>query len=284
MHQPLPPRNEEPATAEFLPGWQQPVNGRCEADRSNSPLGPPRCSSLPQPQGVSSDEAEKWKERNSRSWCIPGQGMFALREIDRRARNVLVSGVSSAIFNFDVIELRELAPSAIMASICLSSLTVCSEKVDFDGPNTWERNMDDLDLKAAIGKDEGRPVRVVEALRGDDPQGPRSQGADISVVVPIHTIVNERAWSHIQQWVAGHGGGGGGGYHLVSFKGKPAEPSPKARILTLLGYNSSFDRHDWVVEAAEPASVMRSISMLAVSCQAPPSTAGNPLACAPACL
>ncbi|KAI9433991.1 hypothetical protein H4582DRAFT_1983834 [Lactarius indigo] len=36
----------------------------------------------------------------------------------------------------------------------LSSLTVRSELVDFDDPDSWERNMDDLILKAAIWQDE----------------------------------------------------------------------------------------------------------------------------------
>ncbi|KAI9465993.1 cytochrome c/c1 heme-lyase [Lactarius psammicola] len=81
------------------------------------------------------------------------------------------------------------------------------------------------------------------ARKNHDPKAP-----DMSVVVPIHNAVNERAWSHIQQWEAGRGGDRCGGIRLVSFKGKPGEPSPKARILTLLGYNPPFDRHDWVVE------------------------------------
>ncbi len=101
------------------------------------------------------------------------------------------------------------------------------------------------------------------ARKNHDPKAP-----DMSVVVPIHNAVNERAWSHIQQWEAGRGGERCGGVRLVSFKGKPGEPSPKARILTLLGcvssfsaaiphlclilytrrYNPPFDRHDWVVE------------------------------------
>ena len=63
--------------------------------------------------------------------------------------------------------------------------------------------------------------------------GPRAP--DMKVVVPIHNAVNERAWSHIKEWEAGRGGERCGGIRLVSFKGRPGEPSPKARILTLLG-------------------------------------------------
>jgi protein SMG6 len=36
----------------------------------------------------------------------------------------------------------------------LSSLMVRSEQVDFDDPSSWDRNMDDLILKAAIWQDE----------------------------------------------------------------------------------------------------------------------------------
>lgn len=68
------------------------------------------------------------------------------------------------------------------------------------------------------------------ARKNHDPKAP-----DMSVVVPIHNAVNERAWSHIQQWEAGRGGERCGGIRLVSFKGKPGERSPKARILSLLG-------------------------------------------------
>lgn len=68
------------------------------------------------------------------------------------------------------------------------------------------------------------------ARKNHDPRAP-----DMKVVVPIHNAVNERAWSHIKEWEAGRGGERCGGIRLVSFKGRPGEPSPKARILTLLG-------------------------------------------------
>jgi len=81
------------------------------------------------------------------------------------------------------------------------------------------------------------------ARKDHDPKAP-----DMKVVVPIHNAVNERAWAHIKEWEAGRGGDCCGGIRLVSFKGRPGDPSPKARILTLLGYNPPFDRHDWVVD------------------------------------
>lgn len=34
---------------------------------------------------------------------------------------------------------------------------------------------------------------------------------------------------------------------LLRFQGKPTEPTPKARLNSLLGYSPPFDRHDWVI-------------------------------------
>ncbi|KAF8919666.1 cytochrome c/c1 heme-lyase [Mucidula mucida] len=72
--------------------------------------------------------------------------------------------------------------------------------------------------------------------------------ADMKSIVPIHNAVNERAWAEILKWEAGRGGEACGGVKLVNFKGRPAEPSPKARWKSLLGYAPPFDRHDWVVD------------------------------------
>lgn len=72
--------------------------------------------------------------------------------------------------------------------------------------------------------------------------------ADMKAVVPIHNAVNERAWSEIVKWEAGRGGATCGGVKLVNFKGRPNDMSPKARLMTLLGYSAPFDRHDWIVD------------------------------------
>jgi cytochrome c heme-lyase len=69
----------------------------------------------------------------------------------------------------------------------------------------------------------------------------------MGVIVQIHNAVNEQCWQHVLQWER---------YYdepcqspsLVRFQGKPGTPSPKSRILRLLGYQAPFDRHDWVVE------------------------------------
>ncbi|TFY79152.1 hypothetical protein EWM64_g4860 [Hericium alpestre] len=81
------------------------------------------------------------------------------------------------------------------------------------------------------------------ARKNHNPNAP-----DMRVVVPIHNAVNEVAWAHILKWEAGRGGESCGGPRLVSFKGRPGDLSPKARIRTLFGYTRPFDRHDWVVD------------------------------------
>lgn len=72
--------------------------------------------------------------------------------------------------------------------------------------------------------------------------------ADMKTIIPIHNAVNERAWSEIVKWEAGKGGQSCGGVKLVNFKGRPNDMSPKARLMTLLGYSAPFDRHDWIVD------------------------------------
>ncbi|KAK7948451.1 Cytochrome c1 heme lyase [Apiospora aurea] len=80
--------------------------------------------------------------------------------------------------------------------------------------------------------------------KGHDPQS-----ADMRTVVPIHNAVNERAWAEIKKWEGPWiEGTSCGGPRLHSFSGLSTKMSPKARFNTLLGYQSPFDRHDWVVD------------------------------------
>ncbi|KAL6309027.1 cytochrome c/c1 heme-lyase [Sparassis latifolia] len=81
------------------------------------------------------------------------------------------------------------------------------------------------------------------ARKNHDPQA-----TDMKVVVPIHNAVNERAWAEVMKWETGQGGVKCGGVKLVSFKGRPNDRSPKARLKSLLGYSPPFDRHDWIVD------------------------------------
>lgn len=81
------------------------------------------------------------------------------------------------------------------------------------------------------------------ARKNHNPHAP-----DMKTIVPIHNAVNERAWVELMKWEAGRGGEACGGVKLVNFRGRPNDMSPKARVMTLLGYSAPFDRHDWVVE------------------------------------
>jgi cytochrome c heme-lyase len=70
--------------------------------------------------------------------------------------------------------------------------------------------------------------------------------SDMSSIIPIHNIVNERVWKEIKDWEALSD-------HkcelkLVKFKGKAKEYSLKARIWNVFGYTLPFDRHDWTVD------------------------------------
>lgn len=67
---------------------------------------------------------------------------------------------------------------------------------------------------------------------------------DMPAVVAIHNAVNERVWREVRSWEEA---AGNGDPRLLRFRGRPQDPSPKARLLNVLGYRLPFDRHDWVV-------------------------------------
>jgi cytochrome c heme-lyase len=68
---------------------------------------------------------------------------------------------------------------------------------------------------------------------------------DVPAAVAVHNLANERAWREIRRWE--------GACHpgceprLLRFQGRPSALSPKARVLSALGFRAPFDRHDWVV-------------------------------------
>jgi cytochrome c heme-lyase len=70
---------------------------------------------------------------------------------------------------------------------------------------------------------------------------------DMKAIVPIHNAVNERAWQEIKQWEAGRSDACGGP-KLASFSGLSTSLTPRARWKALMGYQTPFDRHDWVVD------------------------------------
>jgi cytochrome c heme-lyase len=68
------------------------------------------------------------------------------------------------------------------------------------------------------------------ARKQHNPQAP-----DMKVVIPIHNAVNERTWAEIMRWESGRGSETCGGPRLISFKGRPADISPRARVKTWMG-------------------------------------------------
>jgi hypothetical protein len=50
------------------------------------------------------------------------------------------------------------------------------------------------------------------------------------------------------EWEALHAGECACGPRLARFRGRPADLSPRARLLNWMGYAPPFDRHDWVVD------------------------------------
>eukprot|EP00301_Raphidiophrys_heterophryoidea_P021110 c5637_g1_i2.p1 GENE.c5637_g1_i2~~c5637_g1_i2.p1 ORF type:complete len:259 (+),score=58.97 c5637_g1_i2:73-777(+) len=71
---------------------------------------------------------------------------------------------------------------------------------------------------------------------------------DMESVVSVHNIMNERTWRHLLAWEEFHADVCGRP-RLVSFRGRPDELSPKARLLTTFGLRPKpFDRHDWIID------------------------------------
>ena len=78
-------------------------------------------------------------------------------------------------------------------------------------------------------------------------KGHDAEAKDMSSIVPIHNAVNERAWAEIKAWEAGKADHCGRS-KLVSFAGDSKALTPRARWKSLVGYQTPFDRHDWVID------------------------------------
>jgi cytochrome c heme-lyase len=88
------------------------------------------------------------------------------------------------------------------------------------------------------------PQRFYNAMakKGWDPHEP-----DMAWVVGIHNTVNERTWAEVLKFESLHSSSCPNP-KLVSFRGRPGDLSPKARIRGWFGAVAPFDRHDWVVD------------------------------------
>eukprot|EP01038_Epipyxis_sp_PR26KG_P004326 gene4326-6127_t len=69
--------------------------------------------------------------------------------------------------------------------------------------------------------------------------------ADVPIILTIHNLVNEQGWSRVKEWETLSGNDNP---KLIKFLGKPTHISPKAFILSSIGYAKPFDRHDWIVD------------------------------------
>jgi len=74
------------------------------------------------------------------------------------------------------------------------------------------------------------------------------QPKDMSDIIKIHNVNNERAWQEVLKWEALRYEAGCPAPRLRSFGGRAKDLSPRARLRTWAGYEKPFDRHDWLVD------------------------------------
>ena len=93
----------------------------------------------------------------SRRWTVVVP-LPAIMELDGLASNPTALGeAAKAAIEFVVSHVRSHSDALKVQTSrgnYLSSLSVRTEQVDFDDPDSWERSMDDLILKAAIWQDD----------------------------------------------------------------------------------------------------------------------------------
>jgi protein SMG6 len=111
----------------------------------------------------------------------------AIMELDGLASNVNPLGdAAKAAIAFVASHVRSHADSLKVQTSrgnYLSSLSVRAEQVDFDDPDSWERNMDDLILKAAIWQDEHWVDR--SSILRVEQSGERSKGTAKVVLLSL---------------------------------------------------------------------------------------------------
>ena len=102
----------------------------------------------------------------------------AIMELDGLASNATALGdAAKAAIEFVASHVRSHSDALKVQTSrgnYLSSLSVRAEQVDFDDPDSWERSMDDLILKAAIWQDEhwvDRSSLLKVELSGERPKG-----------------------------------------------------------------------------------------------------------------
>eukprot|EP00008_Paramoeba_atlantica_P003961 CAMPEP_0201491688 /NCGR_PEP_ID=MMETSP0151_2-20130828/30813_1 /ASSEMBLY_ACC=CAM_ASM_000257 /TAXON_ID=200890 /ORGANISM="Paramoeba atlantica, Strain 621/1 / CCAP 1560/9" /LENGTH=227 /DNA_ID=CAMNT_0047878163 /DNA_START=17 /DNA_END=700 /DNA_ORIENTATION=+ len=88
------------------------------------------------------------------------------------------------------------------------------------------------------------PQRFYNALKK---KGWRMEEEAIPSVVSIHNTVNEQCWRKIMEYESLHKQTCPNP-KLLKFRGRPGDFTPKARMLSWIGYSLPFDRHDWVID------------------------------------
>lgn len=71
---------------------------------------------------------------------------------------------------------------------------------------------------------------------------------DMEHVVSVHNSMNQQTWQAVAAWEERFHSHQSTSPSLLRFLGRPHDLSPKARLFSLLGYETPFDRHDWVVD------------------------------------
>lgn len=70
---------------------------------------------------------------------------------------------------------------------------------------------------------------------------------DLPSIVSIHNTVNEGAWARVMEYEMLHAHSCSNP-KLLRFFGRPHDMSLKARILSFVGFDPPFDRHDWIID------------------------------------
>jgi len=131
----------------------------------------------------------------------------------------------------------------------------------------------------------------------------------VESMVAVHNFLNEGAWAEIVEWERRFGGGLADGWHacargedssqtgeswndprrgaprLIRFMGRPDEPTPKARMLQMLGWawpskfasEPPFDRHDWFVQRTDANGETREVRYVIDYYSGPPEPTGEPV-------
>lgn len=134
----------------------------------------------------------------SLSWTVVVP-LPAIMELDGLASNATPLGeAAKAAITFVVGHVRSHSDALKVQTSrgnYLSSLTIRSELVDFDDPDSWERNMDDLILKAAIWQDEHWVDR--SAFLRIEQSTERTEETKGAAKVVLLSLDRNRAYSHV---------------------------------------------------------------------------------------